>query len=394
MTVAYCLLLAALSAAPATNATTLDGDSRVGALVSLSEAGAELEIDGQVVALPLTDIQALTFPDVAPPSQFAAPPAIELTLTDGSRLACTGLVVTGQTVSAEVEGLGAAELSLSAVRSIRLGDPQQVADRWAALLERDDSTDLLVVRKETALDFVPGTVGGITAEELTFVMEDRTVNVPRAKVFGVVFAATSAAAGRARLIAGRNELAVDTLEISDAGWQVALPSGAQLVVPVSEVSRIDFAGGVRNLTDLPVAVQLPEGVTDAEKYRYVSVGGEPWGAPLRIGAEETLCRQGLWLHSEVAVRYRINREYRRLTGIAGMDHNVGGNRSVRLVIEGDDKSLLNEVVRYGEPALPFDLDVTGVRDLEIRVERLPENIPGNFFGTQEHLDIGFPRLIK
>jgi hypothetical protein len=77
-----------------------------------------------------------------------------------------------------------------------------------------------------------------------------------------------------------------------------------------------------------------------------------------------------------------------------MDHNVGGNKSVRLVILGDGRTLYDQVVPYAAKAADLDLDVEGVRDLEVRVERLPEIAAKDIFAIQEHLALGNIRLIR
>src|SRR5690606_41650545 len=114
-------------------------------------------------------------------------------------------------------------------------------------------------------------------------------------------------------------------------------------------------------------VSYREGITDLEKLWHFRKGTASKSAPLKVGAEETITRRGLWLHSGVTVRYRINRDFRRLAGLVGMDHNVRGNKAVQLVIVGDGRTLLDRKIAWTDPPLPLDLAVEGIRDLEIRV---------------------------
>ncbi|MEZ6065705.1 MAG: NPCBM/NEW2 domain-containing protein [Planctomycetaceae bacterium] len=400
MTATPLLFLVCWAAAPAVNASSVTGETLAGELAGVNETGIVLSAEsGEQVNWPFSEVRQLDFPDVTPPSLYADPPALDVILTDGSRLAGTAATLTERKLQLTTEGLGDIELPITQVRALRIGNADDVGERWVELLDRETPADKLVVRKEAVLDFVEGAVGAITPEEISFLLDDRTVSVPRAKVFGVIFTSPrqQPPAGSSQMFAGRHQLQAASLMLNETDWRVQLPAGTTLHVPIDQVHRLEFAGGVRFLADLPVAVDLPDDASHFEQYRFFRIGSEPLGGELKIGAEERRTRLGIWMHSGVTARYRINRDYRRLVGILGMDHNleqVTEPREVRLVILGDGKELYAETIRYTDRVRDIDLDVTGVRDLEVRAERTPQAIKTNFFAIEEHLDLGFMRLLK
>lgn len=392
------LLTFALAATPSVAAVGLNDEVHAGKLTGIAGESVQVQVDGdEPRMLSVNDLRALQFPDVEPPSPFADPPAVTVLLIDGTELAASDVQSQTDRVRVTVEDLGELTLPLAALRAVRLGDPEKVAARWAELLQRDNPSDLLVRRKQDVLDFVEGALGDIGPQELSFLLSDRPYTIPRERVFGIIYAAraTSPARPTAEVRVGRNRIQVRELSVAEGtcrGTLAATP--VPVVLPLDRIHLIEFAGRVRFLGDLEPALTLPEGALPEERHRFFRRGSEPFGGPLRIGSDEVIAREGLWLHSGVTARYRINRDYRRLMALVGMDHNVGGNRAVRLVITGDGRPLFNEVIEYAQPAREIDLDVAGVRDLELRVERLPESLTQNLFGVQEHLDLGHIRLIR
>lgn len=392
-----CLLSLILAAQPAASVVALNDDVQTGRLAGVSTEEVRLQTDaGEELTLPSGDLRAVQFPDVEPPSPFADPPAITVVLADGSQLAATAFTTQGDKVRLDCEDLGELQLPLRAVRGVRFGSADKVADRWQELLQRENRSDLFVRRKQDVLDFVEGSVGDVGPQELSFLLTDQTVAIPRDRVFGLIYASSAGAAPRpaAEVRIGRNRLQVRDLATADSVCRLTLASGSTITAPLDRIHLIEFASRVRRLGDLEPVLVLPDGAAPEERFRYFRRDTEPFGGPLRIGSDEVIARDGLWIHSGVTARYRINRDYRRLAAIVGMDHNVGGNRSVRLVIRGDGRDLFNEVIAYAHAARRLDLDVAGVRDLEIRVERLPESLTDNLFAVQEHLDLGQIRLIR
>jgi hypothetical protein len=391
------LLAALLAAGPAVSVQRLDETAAAGELASIADDSVSLtSAAGDTQQIPLVDLSSLQFPDVEVPSPHADPPAATVTLADGSEFACTGVTVSQQSAKLTCEGAGELTVPLSQLRSVRLGDPATVGERWEELQQRDNTADLVVVRKGEVLDFVEASVGELGKETISFLLGERSMNVPREKAFGIIYARRPEASTRplAQVYAGRSALQAAKLAFQEGKFQVELAGGVTASLPSDQVHRIDFSGRIRALDEMDAVVEYPQGIDDLDRIWHFRKGTASNGAPLRIGADEIYATRGLWMHSGVSARWRINRDYRRLTALVGMDRNVDGAKSVKLVILGDGKPLFEEVIAASDSARELDVDVTGIRDLEIRVERLPEIVARDPFGTQEHLDLGNIRLVR
>ena len=227
-------------------------------------------------------------------------------------------------------------------------DPSKVTERWADLLQRENTADLVVRRKDDALDFVEGTVGDVGAQEISVLIQDRTLPVPRDRIFGVIYAVRAGERPRplAEVRIDTSRLQASAMDLSEGVCRVQLSAGGgQISVPLDRIHLVEFAGRVRFLGDLPAAVTLPAGIAADEKPWYFRRGTDDFNNPLRIGSQQVHARDGLWMRSGVSVRYRLNRDYRRLLTTCGMDHNVPGLTPVRLVIlgEGEERDGLEEL---------------------------------------------------
>jgi hypothetical protein len=393
----YAYLLAGLLAAgPAVTVVPLTGEPQTGALSELTAEAVVLEAAAGAETIDLDSLRSLQFEGVEPPDEFADPPAAEVVLTDGTRLAATAFASQLMEATIDVELIGPVRLPRSALRAVRLASPEKVTARWSELLERENAADMLVVRKQDALDFVEGTAGDVGATEITFLLDGQSRTLPRERAFGIIYARPTSEPPRPTMVVhvGRSSLQSASLSLDPSQATAALAAGPLVPLPRDAIRSVEFSGRVRFLGDLTPAVELPSGVAVEEQYRYFRRGTEPFGAPLRIGADEIIARDGLWMHSGVTARYRINRDYRRLAALVGMDHNVAGNRQVRLVISGDGQPLFDETIAWTDDAREIDLDVSGVRDLEIEARRTEDSLENNLFGIQEHLDLGNIRLIR
>jgi hypothetical protein len=157
---------------------------------------------------------------------------------------------------------------------------------------------------------------------------------------------------------------------------------------------VDFGlGRVKYLTDMAeTATYEPVGLVTSEDVQKVRKNMNSLGGSLKLG-KATYAR-GLWIHSGTILKYRLNREYRRLQGVVGMERSSDScarlSPAVHVTILGDGKALLEgDFAWSGEPQ-PLDLDVAGIRDLEIRVQ--PAN--KETLGACEHLAIADARAIK
>ncbi|MBX3442940.1 MAG: NPCBM/NEW2 domain-containing protein [Planctomyces sp.] len=377
---------------------TLDGESISGSgLTKLSSTGIELTGDAGTTAFDLQNVQSVRWSAAEGATASDAAPAVEVSLPDGSRLGATSFQFRQRAAAVETS-FGPVRIPGTLLRSVRLAAAvEDLAAAWAEYASRETRNDLLIVRKGEALDFVAGVIGDVTDAQVTLLVRDREVPVPRDRVYGLVFASGEAPAGGAivsevqttdgqRLMAREVSLDGDVLQVRGAGELRA-------AIPLSQVAALDFTlGKVKSLAELPRAeVQHVESLLLPPSVFAVHENQNAVGQPLRIGNRDFA--RGLWLHSGVTATFRVGREYRRLSGVIGIDGNppelARAAPELKVVISGDGKPLQELLVKWSDAPQPLDVDIQGVRELEIRVQ--PQHASP---GPLEHVVIGDARVIK
>ncbi|MBX3436877.1 MAG: NPCBM/NEW2 domain-containing protein [Planctomycetaceae bacterium] len=373
----------------------LDGQRLSGELQSLTKSGLVVAVAGESRTIPLSELQEVQANAASSPDARSGTlrSEISVTLRDGSVLLPQQFSASTREATLVHPKLGELKVPKAAIAHVRLARTDQgLSAAWDALLERSQRNDLVVVRKGEALDHVEGVVGAITAESLSLLLEGRPLPIPRNRVFGVIYASADVATKpvcRFDLIDGQ-QLAASAARYEGDAFVIDLVAGGSMTVAASDVRRIDFSlGKIRLLADLePTSVEYPSGLptelADVWKFRR---GRNSRGEPLLLGGETRA--DGLWIHSGTTLRYRLGREFRRLQGQMGIDEDIGDCApTVGVVVRGDGRVLLEQSVSRGDSVQSIDLDVAGVRELEIVVT---SNDPD---GICEHLDLVEARLIK
>jgi hypothetical protein len=394
-----CLLFGSLvAAAPDVDVTLLDGQGRTGTLESLSGTELVLRTGDETATFAAADVLELRFTGAAAEDSLEQDRQFEVRLVDGTILRCTGYTSTSRTATFNAETIGALELPLTQVRSVRLGEmDSKVRVAWDELRAREMRNDLLVVRKGNALDFVGGVAADVTEQTVQMLVNNQNASVPRERVFGIVYPRPAPAREQAvcelALDSGdRLRLTAITLSANEA--LATLVAGLQVAVPAARVRAVDFGlGRVKYLADMAeTATYQPVGLITSEDVQSLRKNTNSLGGALKVG--RATYTRGLWIHSGTVVKYRLNREYRRLQGVVGIERSSDScarlSPAVHVTILGDGKSLLEgDFTWAGEPQ-PMDLDVAGIRDLEIRVQPVNKET----LGACEHLAIAEARAIK
>jgi hypothetical protein len=385
-------LLLSLAGVIPVEATTLDGKSATGELSALTTRSVTVDVAGESRSLPVAELHELRLhkPSVARPS------AREIRLHDGSRIGIDELQLTSRTAAVTSAVFGSVEVPRPSVHSLRLGKiDSKVEAAWNDLLQRQTRDDLVVVRKGDALDHVAGVISGIDEKAVQLLLDGSPVPVPRERVFGVILAAS--ASSRSPTLLGNLEtvngdrLAIAAISLTNEEFTVETAAGPSARIPAGQVARIDFSlGKISYLVDLqPTQVAYPTEhelfLLDVWKYR---AGTNSQNDPLRVGHQDY--PRGLWIHSGTTLTWRLNREYRHLRGVAGIAAGISEScdPTVGLVIRGDGRVLLDVPVSRSDDVRDLDVDVGGVRELQIEVTSShPE-------GICEHLGLGDVRVIK
>lgn len=386
-----------LSAVPV-EVQTLDGSIHTGTLVSLQDGRLKLDGDGVPAELNAENLLQVQPVDAATPDEFAVDRAAAVRFVDGSLLSVKAFVLQDKQAVATSELLGELRVPQSEVRSVRLAAIEPaVRDAWDAQQERESKSDRLVVRKMDALDFVNGVIAGVDEQGVHLLANNREVTAPLNRVFGIVFpnpAPPKREPACELLLTSGDRLVLKSLAIEDDRLAGQLIAGPEIGVPLAQVRNVDFGlGRVRYLADLVEnAAYKSVGLITSEDVLQLRKNTNSVGGSFIVG-EDTYAR-GLWIHSGTTLKYRLNRDYRRLQAIVGVDRSALAcarvNPRIRATISGDGRQLFQAEFSWEVEPQTLDLDVAGIRDLVIQIDPASAET----IGACEHLVLAEARVIK
>ena len=362
-------------------------------LKSLSREAVEVESSGATTSIPLNELEQLRRTEGAPELDVPFLPVI--VLQNGSTLGGSGVKVAKRNVELTTR-LGVLSFPVAEVRSLRLAAADDKLEAaWTEMASRDTAKDLLVTRKGDALDFVSGVVGDVDEKFVRLLSGTRELPAPRERVFGIVYVAQPVSEPPLCEVTLASGDRIRVTEASLAGDKLVVKIGstAKASLPLAEVTALDFTlGKIKALAELPMTqTQFGKSPLLTSTSFEVRKNRNPLGKTLRIGSQEF--PRGLWMHSGTSATFRLGREFRRLTFTIGLDSNSTElpriAPRVKVIISGDGKMIESREVAWDDAPTPLELDVSGVRELEIRVES-PREIPG----VLEHLVLGEARVIK
>ncbi|MEW4490456.1 NPCBM/NEW2 domain-containing protein [Thalassoglobus sp. JC818] len=391
------LVMAVLSGEPAT-ATTLDGESIRGEVLTLNDEQLVIQSDDGRSEIAIDQLMLVQFER---PAEAVETTDRSVVLVDGSSIQFETVTSEPQAMTVSSKVLGEHELSTEQVSRVRWSPvDDQIAESWADLQTRGSRDDLLVFRKGDVLDYVGGTVTRITDKGVTVSVKGRELTAPLERVFAVIYSGretkSGSSAGALKTTSG-DVLQLKSLTLSEDVMEVKTDWLDSLTIPSASVNEIDYAGGrIRFLADLPFDESASQSPDTEFPVVWFTAKNFPAGSggrrPLLIG-EERFSR-GLWMHSGAVVRFRLNRQFSELRTTAGFDLNHAGNMprfdpKVKLVIEGDGSQLYEHAFNWDDPPEKVRVDLQGVRELVIRVES-----NGSAQGILEHFALGDAQVIK
>lgn len=395
------LLSAALVAAgPDVAVQTLAGERIEGAVVEFSPSAIALRTAEGETNLPFDSL--LNLSPVRSGTISKEPATMSVRLVDGSLLAATAYQTVGSKATVKLAGGAAIELSSKAIHWVRFVDPSQpddkVAQQWSEIVDSKSPADMLVVRKQGAIDFLEGVLHDVDAENVKFELDKEVIPVKRFKVEGLVYYHASGESPAEPICELTDlhgtRLNVSKLSLSESAFKLATPAGLTLDLPFESLGAIDFSRGkIQFLSDMqPTLVKfIPYfGLkTDLPAlnnfYRpALDIGLEQ--NPLKLEGKQY--NKGLALHSQTLVEYRLPAKFRAFKAVVGIDDHVSDGGNALVVIKGDSKPLWSGTVRGGAPAQALDLDISGVKRLEIFVDY------GDDLDVGDHVDFCDARVVK
>lgn len=409
----FSLLLAAV-AAPPVEVSLLDGSTRTGELQAIEEAAIVLSASGSETTIDREQVLELRPQNPAEPSADSSASVIRLQLLDGTRLDVSQVATSrNRKMSIETAGMGQFTVPLTNVGSLRFGAADDaVRESWEELTARELKRDLLVIRKDDVLDFLDGIVASVDAKEVRFLLDGNEVPVPRSKVYGIVYSRRARQTQRPVCeihLPGSQLLRVAQLGWNDGKLQAELLSGGELTIPLEQTSRLDFSlGKVQFLAamepvleeysdwfidvaakELQIALTPQQRQIDAATWRNrfrrnVNLDSQP------LSIQGKTYARGVCIHSGTRLAWKTGRDYSRFQAVMGIDYQLArrGLGFVHVVILGDGKPLYEADVTPTDEARELDLDISDVRQLEIRVEF------GEDLDIGDHLTLAEARVIR
>ena len=391
------LFLSALSAGPTVELTPLGGQAVTGELVELNGKQATIQTGKGPLAQPLEQIATLSVKDRE--ARPASTRGVWIDLADGCFVVAEDFAISQGRAAISLAGGKTLEVPARDVQSVRFQPQDEASGReWSRILGLNTDSDLLIVRKDDALDYHAGVIREVSEAVVQFELDKDLLPVKRAKIYGLRF---HQAAGRelpaplcrlAQTNGSRWAVRSISLEGGKLRWETLL--GLALEADPSSLAQIDFSQGkIVYLSDLvpesttwtPYFAARKELPSMAEFFaprrnRALQPG------PLQLGGKSY--EKGLALRSRTEMVYRLPDGFRRLLATVGIDDRVRPRGNVRLVIRGDERVLLDIAVTGDDPPKPIDLELGGAGRLTILVDY------GEDMDLADHLDLCEARMVK
>jgi len=392
-------LLAAVLAAPLdAQVQTLAGPSVTGNIAKLADDKLTLTTPAGEQTFAFKDLLGVTLPgeSKAPPKSLLA-----VSLSDGSALAVKGFAAKGEQATVQLADGSEAKVPTRAIDAVRYREQAgALVEQWNDIAKADRPSDVIVLRKNEALDFISGAIVDVTPEFVNFEFDGDVIKVKMARVEGLLYhrpakppKAVAAACVVSDATGSRYRAAGLTLEGDKL--LIRTPAGLEIARPLADIGRLDFSqGNIQYLGDLkpealvwtPFFGEAASAAAAKEFYRPRVDRSQEGGGPLRIGGKEY--KKGLALHSRTEVVYRLPEEFRSFKAIAGIDDRARPAGDVQLTILGDDRKLYEGRITGNDNPLPLDLDISGVNRLKIIVDFSEDLDLGDF------LDLCEARILK
>lgn len=374
------LNVALVIGAPDFTVQTVDGQSAEGSLAQLDAQELVLESPKGPVKFALTQLAAVT--RKAPALAGEAKPTVAVELLDQSLVMGMDFTVSGPKAQLTLASGTKLELPTRSIRSVRFGAVEQydpkLTKQWTEIVESKAAGDVLVVRKNGALDYLEGVLGNIDADTCKFELDKESIPVKRPKIEGLVYFHPNPpelpeATGRLTLADG-SSWSLSSTQLADGKLKIKTPIGIELDTDLNSVTRFDFSTGkVAYLSDLePESVSFTPyiGFSDeasslGEVYQYRRDSGFEQ-SPLKLDGKTY--RKGLALQSRTVLVYKLPGKFRQFRAVTGIDDLTRETGDVHLEIKGDGKVLWQGEVAGSQPARELELEVAGIKRLEILVD--------------------------
>lgn len=351
-----------------------DGSEIESKIVSVDSQSVVIESAGETKTLSPDSINKIRLADVRnEPSELAHC----VQLVDGSKLFCPFFKVSDRVLSSSTECDISVEVSsrlLDFVRFPNTGD--DFIKSWDAISKQQRESDALVVSRDQKLQMVDGIIGDVAAESVSFTVGDRTADVKRNRLSGLLFyrrttTEFSPAVAALKLIDG-SLIEVQSLVNDNGQLKVRSVAGASFLVRRDSVFELDFSLNREMwLTDLEPAtndwVPLLAGSNIVNSLRTFSIArmnksfsGKPL-AILNRGEGESWKREesakGFAIKGGGKLSFLLANQFQRLTGSIAFDPDTNSAGLVKLMVQVDGVSRVEQILDASKMERPFQLDI-------------------------------------
>jgi hypothetical protein len=390
------LALVLAAASPQVEVETLDQRVARGALVAL---------DGEKVVIETADgpieFETKVLRGVSPTARPESPPpdpVVWVDLADGSRLLGSGYAVKDGRATIALGDDPPLEVATAQILSVRLQPAAgPILAEWERIVGMETLTDVLVIRRDDAVNYLRGALGNVTDEAVEFEYEGERIPVRRTRVLGLVHrhrpGRSLPEAVCTLTDAGGSRWAVKSLEFQDGlAWTTV--GGLEVERPVERVQLLDFsAGKIIYLSDLePESVRFTpffgtaDGLPSLAAFYAPRMDRNLSSKPLSIDGRQY--RKGIAMHSRTELVYRLPGRFSRFEAVAGIDDAVRPHGNVRLEIRADERVLFEATITGADPPKTIALEPGDARRLSILVDF------GEDLGVADHLNLCNARIIR
>jgi hypothetical protein len=345
-------------AAPVYRAELDDGSHLGGPLVTIDAEAVTLEADGAQRSLPVASVRRLERKSPAPAPDA---PAARLTLVDGSTLAGDDFSWADGRATLVVRQ-GRVELPIERVRSVAWRQADAGEAEWLSSLPDSIESDLVVVRKGDAFEFVDCAIAAVAADAVSVVLDEEKIPVKRTKVIGLHWLRPAADAEPAAVTV---DVAGGSLRADRVEWTPeALVVDGVIRIPSGMLERIDFASG----RTIQLATLEPERL-EVEPYfgglaKIAGLSG--FFAPRAVPADRDFPQPGLLVRPRTVAVWRLPTGSRRLrTSITPATKPLHAPAIVAISL--DDREVFRGSITAESPAM-IDIDLVGGRRLTLTVD--------------------------
>jgi hypothetical protein len=408
----FLLLAAALLAEPKpVQVALVDGQTASGAIVALDAEHLVIEATDGKRTIDFANVRAISPADDKgasnSPSRFVGDPnrrpQIWLETIDGSRIPGTGYTVAKRTAELKLADGESLKLTTKSIRLVEFPVDAAASGgsgaNWVGDLKPDLATDLIVVHKREGIDYVEGAAGDVTDEVVNFNVDGDNVPVKRTKVAGLVYfhPPDSGDLPEAKCVfedAAGWRVNAKSVSFADGQFRLVPTFGGSITRPLASLKLLDFsAGRMVYLSDLaPSAtewtpyVDFGKGNGSLAKFYRLRQDRGLDGSAIRLAGKSF--PKGLAIPGRTSVSYKITSKGKRLKALVGIDDSVREAGSARLVIKGDTKTLYDGKILGRDEPVDLDLDVSGVKRLNILVDF------GEGLDVGNYLDLADARIVK